>query len=86
MNRLPLFPLACHFQDLMKPVSVLLLVTSITCLLTLQLILRYLLNQKGRALKKEIQPITVGNVKKQVKLLLEMNDVSGIKCDAICNR
>jgi hypothetical protein len=41
-------------------------------------VLNYLLDQKERALKKEIQAITVGNVKKPVKLLLEMNDVSGI--------
>jgi len=41
-------------------------------------VLNYLLDQKEGALKKEIQAITVGNVKKPVKLLLEMNDVSGI--------
>jgi hypothetical protein len=41
-------------------------------------VLNYLLDQKERALKKEIQAITVGNIKKPVKLLLEMNDVSGI--------
>jgi hypothetical protein len=45
---------------------------------TEDVVLNYLLDQKERALKKEIQAITVGNVKKPVKLLLEMNDVSGI--------
>jgi hypothetical protein len=35
-------------------------------------VLNYLLDQK------EIQAITVGNVKKPVKLLLDMSDVSGI--------
>ena len=41
-------------------------------------ILKYLLKEKERAIRKEIQAGTVGNVKKPVKLLLEMNDVSGI--------
>jgi len=41
-------------------------------------ILDYFLKEKERALRKEIEPTTVGNVKKPVKLLLEMNDVSGI--------
>ena len=41
-------------------------------------ILKFLLTQKERALKKEIEPGTVANVKKPVKLLLEMNDVSQI--------
>ena len=45
---------------------------------TEDVVLNYLLDQKERALKKELQAITVGNVKKLVKLLLEMNDVSGI--------
>jgi len=43
-----------------------------------ELILDYLLEQKERAVRKEIQPSTVGNIKKPVKLLLEMNDVSRI--------
>ena len=38
----------------------------------------YLMKQKERALNKEIEPSTVGNVKKPVKLLLEMNDVTDI--------
>ncbi len=41
-------------------------------------ILSFLLNEKERASRKEIEPSTVGNMKKPVKLLLEMNDVSGI--------
>ncbi len=41
-------------------------------------VLKYLLIEKERAARKEIQASTVGNVKKPVKLLLEMNDVSGI--------
>ena len=41
-------------------------------------VLKYLLREKERAARKEIQASTVGNVKKPVKLLLEMNDVSGI--------
>jgi len=41
-------------------------------------IVSYLLTEKERALKKEIAPSSVGNVKKPVKLLLEMNDVSEI--------
>jgi integrase len=41
-------------------------------------ILKFLLTQKERALKKQIEPSTVANVKKPVKLLLEMNDVSQI--------
>ncbi len=42
------------------------------------LILKYLIKEKERALRKEIESSTVGNIKKPVKLLLEMNDVSGI--------
>jgi len=42
------------------------------------LILSYLLKEKEKAVRREIEPSTVGNVKKPVKLLLEMNDVSGI--------
>ncbi|MEM3502540.1 MAG: site-specific integrase, partial [Candidatus Bathyarchaeia archaeon] len=41
-------------------------------------IISYLLREKERAVKGEISPSSVGNVKKPVKLLLEMNDVSGI--------
>jgi len=40
--------------------------------------MNYLLKEKERALNKEIEPSTVVNVKKPVKLLLEMNDVTGI--------
>ena len=43
-----------------------------------EIIVKYLLKEKERAVKKEIGPSTVSNVKKPVKLLLEMNDVSGI--------
>jgi hypothetical protein len=45
---------------------------------TQEIIMNYLLKEKERALNKEIEPSTVGNVKKPVKLLLEMNDVTGI--------
>jgi hypothetical protein len=41
-------------------------------------ILEYLLREKERAARKEIETSSVGNVKKPVKLLLEMNDVGGI--------
>ena len=41
-------------------------------------IMNYLLKEKERAIKKEIEASTVANVKKPVKLLLEMNDVAGI--------
>jgi hypothetical protein len=41
-------------------------------------VLKYLLREKERAARKEIEASTVSNVKKPVKLLLEMNDVSGI--------
>ena len=41
-------------------------------------IVNYLLKEKERALRKEIEPSTVSNVKKPVKLLLDMNDVSEI--------
>jgi len=41
-------------------------------------IVEYLLKEKERVARKEIGPSTVGNVKKPVKLLLEMNDVSEI--------
>jgi len=43
-----------------------------------ELILKYLLLQKGRALRREISPSTVTGLRKPLKLFLEMNDVTGI--------
>jgi len=41
-------------------------------------IMNYLLKQKERVLAKEIEANTVRNMKKPIRLLLEMNDVSGV--------
>ena len=41
-------------------------------------IMNYLLKQKERVLGKEIEANTVRNMKKPIKLLLEMNDISGV--------
>ncbi len=43
-----------------------------------EVILKFLLNEKGRAARNEIVAGTVSNVKKPVRLLLDMNDVTGI--------
>ncbi len=41
-------------------------------------IMNYLLEQKERVVKKEIEPNTLRNMKKPIRLLLDMNDVAGI--------
>jgi hypothetical protein len=43
-----------------------------------EIILDYLLQQKERVQRKEIEPNTLRNMKKPIRLLLEMNDVAGI--------
>ena len=41
-------------------------------------ILDYMLEQKKRVIKGEISPATLPNIRKPIRLLLEMNDVTGI--------
>ena len=43
-----------------------------------KLITDYMLKQKQRVLNKEIEASSLGNIRKPLKLLLEMNDVQGI--------